>query len=233
MSAPSITPEIIYECKDYVAINKPHGLLVHRSSIAKDATEFALQIVRDHLKQRVFLAHRLDRKTSGVLLFAKNKESISWIENQFRSQLVDKTYLALVRGFIKDAGTIDYALNNNGKIQNAVTHYKLLKQYEINVPSGTFSTSRYSIIKCKPETGRHHQIRKHLAHIFHPIIGDRPHGCNKQNKLWKERFNVTHMFLHAESLQFEHPSKGKIAIHAKKSSEIKLGLERLDSLNVI
>lgn len=198
--------DILYEDDDLIAVNKPHGLLVHRSSIAADTREFALQFLRDQIQQTVYPTHRLDRKTGGVLLFAKNKEMDSLTQQLFASKSIAKTYWAIVRGYTDDAGTIDYPLRKeNGRLQDAVTHYRTLSRAEIDLPFGRHATSRYALIEIIPETGRIHQIRKHLAHIFHPILADRPHGCNKQNKLWKEMFNMDTMMLHARQLAFTHP----------------------------
>jgi len=218
--------EIIYETKDLIAINKPHGLLVHRSKIANDAKVFALQLLRNQINQRVYPAHRLDRKTSGVLLFAKNPDTNSALQYLFQQRKITKTYTAIVRGFTEKNGTIDYAIGENGKLQDAVTHYELIQQFEIPIPFGKHQTSRYSLLKLSPQTGRFHQLRKHMAHIFHPIIGDRPHGCNKQNKLWKTRFDMTTMLLHAESLQFEWQNEN-IHIQAEKSKEFERVLKIL------
>ena len=198
--------EIIYQDEHLVAINKPHGLLVHRSKIARDVDEFAIQLLRDQIGQIVFPVHRLDRKTSGVLLFALSKEINSTMQKQFMNHEVDKRYLAIVRGYTEDNVKIDYQLKReDGKIQEAITNFITLQKTEINLPSNGFPTSRYSLIELHPETGRFHQIRKHMAHLRHPIIGDRPHGCNKQNKLFLEKFNFTSMMLHASRLVFVHP----------------------------
>lgn len=198
--------EILFQDEYLVAINKPHGLLVHRSSIATDASEFALQILRDQLDQKVYPAHRIDRKTGGVLLFALDKDTEIAMQKQFANNEVAKTYLALVRGYAPDTGEIDYPLRKeNGTLQEAFTAYTTLQRAELDVPLGKHQTSRYSLVEVKPQTGRMHQIRKHLAHIFYPIIGDRTHGCNKQNKLFKERWAIETMFLHAETLSFTHP----------------------------
>lgn len=210
--------EIVYETDDIIAINKPHGLLVHRSRIANDAKEFALQLLRNQINQRVYPAHRLDRKTSGVLLFAKNPETNSALQILFQERKIKKIYTAIVRGFVPENGVINYAIGENEKVQEAVTNYELLEQFEIPVPFGKHATSRYSLLKLRPETGRFHQLRKHMAHIFHPIIGDRPHGCNKQNKLWKTQFDMTTMLLHAESLELEWQGE-IIRIEAKRSLE--------------
>lgn len=189
-----------------MAINKPHDLLVHPSPIARDAEEFAMQILRDQLGQHVYPAHRLDRKTGGVLLFGLNAEINKQLQMLFAERLMDKNYYAIVRGFCEDEGTIDYPLRKeNGMMQEAFTKYMTLGRAELAFPIGKHSTSRYSLVKVMPETGRMHQIRKHFAHISHPIIGDRPHGCNKQNKYFKETLGMTTMLLHASSLAFKHP----------------------------
>ena len=224
--------EIIYETENLIAINKPHGLLVHRSRIANDATEFALQKVRDHVGHFVHPVHRLDRKTSGVLLFAKSREVNSEVKALFRERAINKTYLALVRGFTPDQLTIDYPLTENEKTQEAETHFSTLDHFEIDLPFGKFPTSRYSLIEIKPTTGRFHQIRKHMKHIFHPILGDRPHGCNKQNKLWLEKFGLTKMMLHAQQLDFEYPVNNLASIKANKSDEFQRVEELLRTKNI-
>ena len=213
--------EIIYQDDHLIAINKPHGLLVHRSFIASDASEFAVQLLRDQIGRRVYPAHRLDRKTGGVLLFALSAEVNSAMQQQFAERKVKKTYFAIVRGHTPDSGEIDYPLKREGGgEQDAVTNFETLAKAEIPVPFGKHATSRYSLVKLTPHTGRFHQLRKHMAHIFHPIAGDRPHGCNKQNKLWKEKFGMMTMLLHAGELQFEHPVTGKkMKIEARLQEE--------------
>ncbi len=198
--------EIIFQDEYLVAINKPHGLLVHQSPIARDAEEFALQLLRNQIGQNVWPAHRLDRKTGGLLLFALNKEVNALLQGLFRDNKIKKRYLAIVRGFTPDEMEIDYPLRKeNGVLQEAFTRFKTLEKGEINVAFGNHASSRYSLVEAAPETGRMHQLRKHFAHIHHPIIGDRPHGCNKQNKLFKETWEMDTMMLHASELEFEHP----------------------------
>jgi len=198
--------DILFQDDYLVAINKPHGLLVHRSSIARDAEEFALQLLRDQLNLHVYPAHRLDRKTGGILLFALSKDVDKLMQQQFQENLVSKKYLAIVRGHTPDEQDIDYPLRKeNGTLQQAFTKYKTLARAELDVPLGSHPTSRYSLVEANPQTGRMHQLRKHFSHIFHPIIGDRTHGCNKQNKLFKERWELDTMLLHASQLSFIHP----------------------------
>ncbi|MGE8291188.1 MAG: pseudouridine synthase [Sphingobacterium sp.] len=207
--------EILYEDESIVAINKPHGLLVHRSSIARDTSEFALQLLRDQLGKTVYPAHRLDRKTGGVLLFSLNKETDQYLQKSFQEHQIDKKYLAVLRGFAPEEGLIDYPLKKeNGTIQEAQTSFRLLAKSELDIPFGKFPTSRYSLVEANPLTGRMHQLRRHFAHIFYPIIGDRPHGCNKQNKFWKENYQMDTMLLHASELTFKHPLSGE-TVHVK------------------
>ena len=201
--------EIIYQDEYLVAINKPNGLLVHRTWIAAQENIFAVQLLRDQLGQRVYPVHRLDRKTSGVLLFAFDGEVTAALQAAFMENKVKKKYLAIVRGYFPGEVQLDYPLTNDrGKKQEAVTRFKLLKRTEIPLPFGKHQTSRYSLVEASPQTGRQHQIRKHCAHLNYPIIGDRPHGCNKQNRLFKEQWNMTTMMLHAHQLDLVHPVTG-------------------------
>ena len=206
---------VLYQSADFVAINKPHGLLVHRSPIAAEASEFAVQLLRDQLGQRVYPVHRLDRKTGGVLLFALNEGMNARMQQQFMEGEVAKTYLAIVRGYTPDEQAIDYPLrrddghSGSGILQDAFTALKTLRRTEVDMPFGKHATSRYSVVELTPSTGRMHQLRRHMAHILHPIIGDRPHGCNKQNKLFLERFSMNTMLLHARQTKFNHPISGE------------------------
>lgn len=219
--------EIVYRDEHLIAINKPHGLLVHRSKIANDATEFALQMLRDQIGQHVSPVHRLDRKTGGLLLFAFEKEAEIAMHKQFQNGEVQKKYLAVLRGYAPAAMDIDYPLTKeNGTIQEAFTSFITLEHSEIEVPLGKHPTSRYSLVEATPTTGRMHQLRKHFAHIFHPIIGDRKHGCNKQNRFFKEQFEMTTMLLHAASLKFNHPITGnEMSLHADLQPDFKHAMQ--------
>ncbi|MFP5081845.1 pseudouridine synthase [Pedobacter sp. JCM 36344] len=215
--------EIVYQDDHIIAINKPHGLLVHRSSIANDAKEFALQLLRDQIGKHVSPVHRLDRKTGGLLLFAFEKDVEIALQRQFQNGQVFKKYLAVLRGHSPDQQDIDYPLvKENGTIQEAFTSFVTLKRAELNIPFGKHETSRYSLVEATPTTGRMHQLRKHFAHIFYPIIGDRKHGCNKQNKFFKEQWDMTTMLLHASELKFKHPvTGGHITLTAKMGDEFR------------
>lgn len=214
--------EILYQDDYIIAINKPSGLLVHKSYYARDAKVFAIQELRNQIGgQHVYPIHRLDRKTSGVLLFALDKETLKIMNDRFATREVEKNYLAILRGWSPEKDTIDYDLtNDDGVKQNAITHYKRLQTAEIDLPYNNHPTSRYCLVEAKPETGRMHQLRKHFRHIFHPILGSRPHGCNKQNKLWLENYGLKGMMLHAYQLSFNHPiTNERITLNAKVNEE--------------
>ena len=215
--------EIVYQDDHLIAINKPHGLLVHRSAMASDAKVFALQMLRDQIGRRVSPVHRLDRKTGGLLLFAFEKDVEIAMHKQFMEGEVQKKYRAILRGYAPDALDIDYALTTDeGVVQEAFTSFITLNRAEIEVPFGKHDTSRYSLVEATPTTGRMHQLRKHFAHIFYPIIGDRKHGCNKQNRFFKEQWDMTTMLLHASELNFKHPVTGaQIELRATVQDEFK------------
>jgi tRNA pseudouridine65 synthase len=199
---------VIYEDDHLIAINKPAGLLVHRSSISED-TQFALQLLRNQIKQRIFPIHRLDRGTSGVLIFGKNKEAASQLSAQMRDNGIRKEYLAIVRGYLDESGTIDYPLLNKDKphlpAKEAITSYTRLTQNELPFAVNRYPTSRYSLVRIHPQTGRKHQIRRHFAHLRHPIIADKKHGDCKHNKYFQEHFGLTQMMLHAQEVVCKHP----------------------------
>ncbi|RFC53917.1 pseudouridine synthase [Brumimicrobium aurantiacum] len=215
--------EIIYEDDYILAINKPAGLLVHRTKIARDVHEFAMQILRDQVGYQVTPIHRLDRKTSGVLLFAKKQEFVHEFQSTLQQDSTQKHYLAVTRGYFPAQISVDHPLTNDaGKKQEARTSFKLIQKVEIDLPFGKFDTSRYSLIEAFPQSGRMHQIRKHLNHLRHPIIGDRPHGCNKQNALFLNKFGLEKMLLHAVSLKLKHPyTKEELIINAKVPEHFK------------
>ncbi|MCE7056165.1 pseudouridine synthase [Algoriphagus sp. AGSA1] len=206
--------EILFEDEYLVAINKPSGLLVHRTSIAADEAVFALQMLRDQIGQHVSPVHRLDRPTSGILLFSKQEQILPLLKEQFSNRSVQKTYLAIVRGIpaIK-SNLIDHPLTSerSGKLQEALTHYSVLNEAEIPFDTtGRYPSSRYSLLELKPETGRTHQIRRHLAHLRHYIIGDKKHGDNKQNQFFEKQFGLKNLLLHARELELKHPISHEI-----------------------
>ncbi len=195
--------------------------MVHRSKIGAHIGKIILQELRDQIGKYLYPVHRLDSKTTGVLIFALDRDTAVFFGKLFGQGQIKKRYHAIVRGWMQNNGVVDYSLTNDrGKKQNAITKYAVISKAEIALSDGRFETSRYSLIECNPLTGRMHQIRKHMNHLRHPILGDRPHGCNKQNRLWKKEFDLTDMMLHAKSLTFEHPvSHEFIQIHAAYPKE--------------
>lgn len=214
--ASSSNLEVCYEDENYIAINKPQGLLVHRTKLSHGATTFAVQELRNQVGYHVFPIHRLDRKTSGILLFAKSRDAVAKMQTTFQHLDTTKRYLAIVRGHFPSSIEVNHPLTNaDGKQQEALSHFYCIRQTELPIPFGKHSTSRYSLIECFPTTGRMHQLRKHLNHLRFPIIGDRPHGCNKQNKLFLEKWGLKEMLLHANDLYLTHPiTKKEIHISA-------------------
>ncbi|WP_339722947.1 tRNA pseudouridine(65) synthase TruC [uncultured Paraglaciecola sp.] len=208
---------IIYQDEHVVAINKPSGLLVHRSMLDKHETQFAVQLLRDQIGQHVFPVHRLDRPTSGVLVFALSADIARKLGEQFASQLIHKTYLAIVRGHIKDEGVIDYGLKEKlDKIadkmakqdkpaKEAVTLFNRLHKFELPFAVSKYASARYSLVQLTPKTGRKHQLRRHLAHINHPIVGDTAHGDGKHNVFLRQQFNFKQLALTCKSMHLKHP----------------------------
>ena len=208
---------IVYQDEHLVAINKPSGLLVHRSMLDKHETQFAVQLLRDQIGQHVFPVHRLDRPTSGVLVFALSAEIARKLGEQFASQSIEKTYLAIVRGHIVDTGEINYALKEKlDKIadkmtkldkpaQEAVTHFSRLDKFELPFAVSKYASARYSLVQLTPKTGRKHQLRRHLAHINHPIVGDTAHGDGKHNTFIRQQFNFNQLALTCKSMLLTHP----------------------------
>jgi tRNA pseudouridine65 synthase len=218
--------EIIYQDEDLIAINKPYGYFVHKSSLDATSSKILMKILKKQIGQMVYPVHRLDRKTTGVLLFALNQPILAQVNKLFEDRQTYKEYTAICRGWLADSGQIDYDLLHETTLlpQTAVTNFEVLEKVEADLPSGKFQTTRYSLVKFLPQTGRMHQIRKHAAHIFHPIIGDRPHGCNKQNKLLLDRFEYIEMALHANKFSMKLPDQESIEIEASFSAEfIRIG----------
>jgi len=208
---------IIYRDDYLIAINKPCRLLVHRTNVADEDKFFALQLLRDLLGQRVYNVHRIDRPTSGVLLFALNNEIAALVNNQFKEKTIKKTYVALVRGWFPQITFLNHPVKNvKGIDLDAETNFFLLEKYELSIPVEPYETSRFSKVEAHPLTGRWHQIRQHLAHLRHYIINDRVHGTSACNNMFTEQLGISDLFLHARKLSFTHPvTQEEITIQAE------------------
>ena len=218
--------DILYQDDDLIAINKPAGMLVHRSWLDKAETVFVMQTLRDQIGQHVFPIHRLDRPTSGVLLFALNSDMARTMCELFENHQVKKGYLAIVRGYLEGKARVDYPLkvildkvadkfSQEKEPQEAITDYQGLATVEMPYPAGKFQTARYSLVELYPQTGRKHQLRRHLKHLFHPIMGDTKYGDLHQNRTLAEQSGVERLMLHSHFMQFQHPKTlQKIEINA-------------------
>jgi len=203
-----------------VVVHKPSGLLVHRSNIDRHETRFLLQELRDQIGQRVYPVHRLDKPTSGLMVFALNKACAQYFTQAFTEKTVEKTYLAVVRGYV-DNQVIDYPLKEqldkmtdamvqaDKAAQSALSEVDVLGKVELPIPVGRYPQSRFSLVRLKPHTGRKHQLRRHMAHIRHPILGDTSHGDGKQNAFAREHLNLHRLGLIAHTLAFTHPVGGE------------------------
>ncbi len=216
-----MTLEVLYQDEWLIAINKPSGWLVHRSWLDRDEKVVVMQTVRDQIGQHVFTVHRLDRPTSGVLLMGLSSEVGHLLSRQFEQHQIQKRYHAVVRGWLEGEAVLDYPLVEElDKIadkfsradkdpQPAVTHYKGLATVEMPLATGRYPTTRYGLVELEPQTGRKHQLRRHLSHLRHPIIGDSKHGDLRQNRAAAEHFGCNRLMLHASRLTLTHPVTGQ------------------------
>ncbi len=209
---------ILYADDAIVVVNKPSGLLVHRSPIDRHETRFAVQMVRDQLGRRVYPVHRLDKGTSGALAFALDRETARSLATSFASHEVVKTYLAIVRGWPAEAGEIDYPLaavqdeyapSPDTGPKASRTLFRRLETVELPHRVDRYPTSRYSLVELQPDTGRRHQLRRHLAHVSHPIVGDSTYGKGRHNRLFAELFDLQRLLLACVGLEFAHPRSGQ------------------------
>ena len=219
---------VLYEDETLIAIDKPSGILVHRTRISEDDT-FVLQRLRDQIGQRLYPVHRLDRGTSGVLLLAKTAALAAYMGEQFRNGAVNKTYQAIVRGYVEAAATIDYPLANarGNNPQPACTAYHRLAQWECPHSVGRYPASRYSWVEVHPQSGRFHQIRRHFSHIRHPLIGDKKHGDVNHNRFFREEWGIGRLLLHATRLQFFTPEGAWQEIACPPGADFQAALARL------
>jgi tRNA pseudouridine65 synthase len=246
MSQPELS--ILYQDALLVAVHKPAGLLVHRSPIDRHETRFALQLLRDQLGCRVYPVHRLDKPTSGVLLFGLSPEGARAAALSFAAGAVRKSYLAVVRGVPEQQGRIDHPLfeepdrldypnSPERGAQPALTEFRRLASVELPCAVGRYASSRYALLELHPLTGRRHQLRRHCKHIFHPIIGDSKYGEGRHNRFFREYFGCHRLLLAATEIRLPHPESGaELRISAPLEASfatllIQLGWDQLLSAN--
>ena len=206
--------DILY-IDDYLAIvHKPAGWLVHRTPLDKGETRFMLQALRDQLGRPVWPLHRLDKGTSGVLAFALDAQAARTMGLRFESgEGLHKTYRAIVRGWPVSEGLIDHALkrmpddmrSEREEYQAAQTRYCTLRRGELPLSHGDFARTRWAEVELQPLTGRRHQLRRHMKHIAHPILGDATHGKGPLNRAVAEHIGFNRLWLHALHLELRHP----------------------------
>ncbi len=232
---------ILFQDDTLVAVNKPAGLLVHRSRLDSSARDFAVQRLRHQLGQPVYLVHRLDRPTSGVLLFAFSPKVARKMCEQFACRTAGKHYEAIVRGYAPPSGrwdeplierldrTTDGLANPEKPAQSALTEFETVRSWLVPHSTGKYPHSRYSHVRIRPLSGRRHQIRRHFNHMAHPVIGDTSHGDRRHNRLFREVFGIRRLLLVARQLTIEHPITGAtLTIRACVGSEFQQALSRLE-----
>jgi tRNA pseudouridine65 synthase len=231
------TLPLLYRDERLVIVNKPSGLLVHRSPIDRHETRFALQILRDQLGRHVYPLHRIDKGTSGALAFALDPESAREYAASFASHGVVKTYVAVVRGWTPAQGKIERPLSavedertrpQRAEPREAVTRYSRLETFELPIRVDRYPTSRYAMLELHPHTGRRHQLRRHLAGESHPIVGDSTYGKGRHNRLFREQFGVQRLLLACTRLEFAaSATTGALAVDAPLATEFTALLTRL------
>ncbi|MFZ5636152.1 MAG: pseudouridine synthase [Pseudomonadota bacterium] len=207
---------VLYRDETLAVVDKPAGLMVHDSALARGETDFVADRLREQFGRPIFLVHRLDRATSGCLLLAFDRETASRLGKTLMSREFEKDYLAVCRGWpAEETFVVDHPLDGGpGKPQKkpAITRFERLAVCELALPSvaaGTeFPTSRYALLRAHPDTGRFRQIRRHLKHLSHHLIGDTSHGDGRHNRAFRA-LGIHRMLLHAERLRFPHPHGGE------------------------
>ncbi len=231
---------ILFQDSHLVVVNKFSGLLVHRSAIDHHATEFAVQMLRDQIGQHVYPVHRLDRPTSGALVFGLSSAVARTLSEDFAASRITKKYLCVVRGIPPLSGTISHPLKEeldklsdkralkNKEAQQAETDFKTLCSFEFQEMVDRYPTSRYSVVEAIPKTGRKHQIRRHLRHLGHPIIGDVNYGSGKHNRFFLKTFGVQRLLLACTEIGFNHPiTRAPVLIKAPLAEDLKLVMNGL------
>lgn len=231
------TLPILHRDERLVVVDKPSGLLVHRSPIDRHETRFALQILRDQLGQRVYTIHRLDKGTSGALAFGLDPDTAREYSHLFARREVRKTYVALVRGWPALEGVIerplaavedDYSGEPDPRPREAHTAFRRIATFELPMRVDRYPTSRYALVELSPHTGRRHQLRRHLAGASHPIVGDSTYGKGAHNRLFRDRYGVQRLLLACTRLELppfgDHPA---LRIEAPLATEFADLLRRL------
>lgn len=201
--------DLIYEDEFVIAVNKPNNVLVHHAKHSRNVADelSLLQLIENQFNLKVYPIHRLDRKTSGIILLAKQKEFVSKFQELFTENAIQKTYYGIVRGFSPETKTIDSPVKGRDAKthKEALTLLKTLNNITLEIPVKPYDTSRYSLVELSPKTGRMHQLRVHMNKISHPLIGDPKYGDKNHNLMFEDELHCDKLFLHAGKLDFQHP----------------------------
>ncbi len=200
---------VVFEDEYFIGVSKPNNVVVHHAHHSRNVLDedSLLQLLQQQFGQKFYPIHRLDRRTSGIITLAKETSYVAKFQELFTKGEIQKTYLGVVRGFSPDSKIIDSPVKGrDAKVyREAETHMNTLQTVTLNIPIGSYETSRYSLVKLTPKTGRIHQLRIHMKKISHPLIGDRKYGDKNHNIMFEENFGWENLFLHAYSLAFIHP----------------------------
>ncbi len=222
--------EIVHADEALVAVDKPPGLLVHRSGLADGEDDVLVDRVRRATGRMLFPIHRLDRATSGIVLFAADRALAGALGAEFMARRVDKRYLAVCRGWPEAEGLIDHPLDAPGMPEKkaARTAWTRLATAELPIPVGRYESVRLALVEARPETGRYRQIRRHFKHASHHLIGDTSHGDGRHNRFARMHLGVHRLLLHAWGLRLAHPATGEpITITAPPDAEFRQAMARL------
>lgn len=231
---------ILYHDEHLIAVHKPEGLLVHKSNIDKSENRFLLQMLRDQVGEYLYPIHRLDKPSSGLILFGLSASVTAHVQKQMEDNTATKEYLLICRGYAPDSGIIDHPLKpiddfksktnpikNTKPLQEAVTEFTRLDTIELDVEVDKYPCSRYSLVQAKILTGRKHQIRRHMKHISHPIIGCPKYGKSTHNRYFANTLHVPRLLLHGYKMTLEHPVTGQpLAITAMPAGSFKSVMDR-------
>lgn len=204
---------VIYEDDYILCVSKPNDMVVHHAYHSRNVIDEAslLQVLDKQFGCKFYPIHRLDRRTSGIILLAKETKYVAKFQALFTNDEIQKTYYGIVRGYSPETKIIDSPVKGrDSKVyKNAETHLQTIQQVTLDIPVKPYNTSRYSLVKLTPKTGRLHQLRIHMNKISHPLIGDGKYGDKNHNSMFEQQFEVTNLFLHAHSLVFIHPFLNK------------------------
>lgn len=213
---PLTAKDILYRDDHLLVLNKPTAVPIHGSRMLEGRPQTLLAMARELTGRMVHAVHRLDRPVSGAVMLTFDKNRLAEMSTEFENQRVGKRYLAVARGWTPEEGVIDYPLlpprderRGDEEAREAITRYKCLAKTELPVEIPPYQTARYSLLQLVPETGRRHQLRRHMKHVSHHLVGDTSYGRGEHNRLFREHFDCKRLLLHSHSLTFHHPSSGE------------------------